>query len=62
MKIQINHDACIGCGACIGIDGENLSYDDEGCAVPINHNITDKTIDAKNSCPVDAINIVEEDN
>ena len=62
MKIEINHDACVGCGACIAIDQENLDYDDQGYAKVINQNITDLTLEAKKSCPVDAIIITKEKN
>ena len=60
MKIEINHDACIGCGACVNIDQENIGFDKKGYAIPINQNINEKTIEAQNCCPVDAISIVEQ--
>ena len=60
MKLEVDHEKCIGCGACISIDSENLDYDNEGFAIPINHNITDLTIEAKNCCPVEAISITNE--
>lgn len=61
MKIEINRNACIGCGMCISTDTENFDYDKEGYAVAKNNNITDLTMDAKNYCPVDAISIINEE-
>ena len=59
MKIDVNHDACIGCGLCVNTDQENFDWDITGYIIPINNHITEKTIAAKNSCPVDAISINE---
>ena len=61
MKIEVNHEACIGCRMCIAIDEENFTFDDEGYVKPINHNITNKTYEAKDCCPVEAINIIEKE-
>ena len=60
MKVEVNHDACIGCRMCIAIDEENFEFDEQGYVVPTNNNVTDKTYEAKESCPVEAINIIEE--
>lgn len=60
MKIEVNHEACIGCGICRSIDTENFDFKGNGYIEAINQNVTDLTIEAKNSCPVDAINIIEE--
>lgn len=58
MKIEINQDKCIRCGACVSIDSANIDFDSKGFAIPINQNITEITIEAKNACPVDAITII----
>lgn len=57
MKIDVNHETCIGCGMCISVDSENFDYDSEGYATAINNNVTNKTVEAQESCPVDAITI-----
>lgn len=61
MKIEVNHEACIGCGVCRSIDKENFDFDTQGYIETINQNVTDLTIEAKNSCPVDAINIIKDE-
>ena len=30
MKVEVNHDACIGCGMCKYIDENTFEYDDKG--------------------------------
>lgn len=60
MKIELNNNACFGCGACIATAPENFDYDDNGYAKVISDNITDKTIEAANNCPVEAITIKNE--
>lgn len=62
MKLEVDHEKCIGCGACIEIDSENLDYDESGYAIAINQNITEQTKDAEKCCPVGAIHIIEEKN
>lgn len=55
--LKVN-DTCIGCGACIAIAPENFDYQ-EGVSVVINEEITDTTKEAKDACPVGAIEIEE---
>lgn len=64
MKVKINKDTCIGCGACQAICPFVFEYDDEGImdvkTSEINDEIKDDVIDAMEGCPVEAI-IVKED-
>ena len=53
--LKVN-DTCIGCGACIAISPDNFDYQ-EGVSVVTNENITDKTREAVDACPVGAIEI-----
>ncbi len=60
-KLFVNKDACIGCGACVAIDGEHFDFDDDG----LSHVISDENIEsdeahnAISSCPTSAISYVE---
>ena len=62
-KLFVNQEACIGCGACVAIDGEHFDFNDEGLSNVIsNENI--ESDDAKNaisSCPTNAISYIESD-
>jgi len=60
MKVEINHDACIGCGMCNYINPENFDFDGDGYIEVKSENVTAKTKDAATNCPVDAIIIKEE--
>lgn len=55
--IKVN-DTCIGCGACVAIAPENFDYQ-KGVSVVTNETITEKTHEAKDSCPVGAIEVEE---
>ena len=63
-KIKVS-DACIGCGACVSIANEYFDFNDEGYSCPKKEVIEDKDIDivteAKEACPVEAIDIVDEE-
>ena len=60
-KLNVNEDACIGCGACISIDPEHFDFNEDGLSEVINNeNIdTENTINAIESCPTSAISYVE---
>ncbi|NMA51329.1 MAG: ferredoxin [Mollicutes bacterium] len=60
-KITLNDELCIGCGACVSLDGEHFDFNDEGKAIIINSENPDseELVIAKNSCPVNAIKITE---
>ena len=59
MKVKIDHDKCIGCGSCVGLNPDIFHFNDEGLAdakeEEIPENVVEATEDAKNSCPVGAI-------
>lgn len=60
-KLNVNSDACIGCGACVAIDNEHFDFDENGLSEIINNeNIdTDECKNAIASCPTNAISYVE---
>ena len=58
-KLKINEDACLGCGACVGIAPDNFAFG-EGCAKVINETPTDEAKEALDCCPGAAISIVNE--
>ena len=59
MKLKVNKDVCIGCGACQAVCPELFEIEDDGLAhtkvevVPTE--IEDDAIDAKEGCPTSAI-------
>ena len=60
-KIVVNDEACIGCGACVGIDSEHFAFNDEGLSHPISmENLDSEDLhSAIDACPTGAISIVE---
>lgn len=65
MKLKVN-DNCIGCGACQAICPEVFEINDDGYATTIvdevNDELIDDAIDAKEGCPVNAIDEVSDSN
>ena len=63
-KIEVNKEKCLGCGMCVGINSDVFEFDDDGLAKAKNENINEENEDdvkeAKNSCPVGAIEEKEE--
>ena len=63
MKLKVNKDLCIGCGACQAVAPEVFEIDDDGLAATIveeiPEDIKDDAIDAKEGCPTDAIEEVK---
>ena len=59
MKLVVDKDICIGCGACAAICPDVFEIDEDGLAVSvvdeINEDIEEDAIDAKEGCPVNAI-------
>lgn len=59
MKLKVDKDICIGCGACQAICPDVFEIDDDGLAGEIVNEIPeevmDDAVDAKEGCPVDAI-------
>lgn len=63
MKVKVNKDACIGCGACASICPEVFELNDEGLSEvkeeDVKDELQDEVRDAADSCPTGAI-VVEE--
>lgn len=63
MKVKVNKDACIGCGACASICPEVFELNDEGLSEvkeeEVKDELQDEVRDAADSCPTGAI-VVEE--
>ncbi|HOB26157.1 MAG TPA: ferredoxin [Bacilli bacterium] len=57
MKVKVNSDICIGCGACVAIAPDTFEFSDEGTSVVKNDQVTDDAKSASESCPVNAISI-----
>ena len=57
MKVVVNKDNCIGCGACENLYPEMFQIDDEGYSNVINdENIDEKKLtEVMESCPTGAI-------
>ena len=65
MKFKVDKDLCIGCGACQANCDKVFRIDDDGLATTIvdevPEEIIEDAIDAKEGCPVDAIEEVKEE-
>lgn len=69
MKVYVESDLCIACGACGSVAPDVFDYDDDGIAYNIiddNQNtaeipedLHEDVHDASDSCPTDAIKITE---
>ncbi len=59
MKVKVNPDVCIGCGACQAIAPDVFEINDDGVAQEITEDVKDELVedaaDAKEGCPVNAI-------
>ena len=59
MKLKVNKDICIGCGACQAICDKVFEIDDDGLANvivdEIDEDFLEDAMDAKDGCPVGAI-------
>ena len=61
MKVTVDKDLCIGCGACVSICPDVFDLNNEGFAYvknedrEISEGITENTKEAVDSCPTDAI-------
>ena len=63
MKVKVNKDACIGCGACAAICDEVFELNDEGLSIAkveeVKEELQDEVRDAADSCPTGAIEVEE---
>lgn len=59
MKLKVNKDVCIGCGACQAVCPEIFEIEDDGLATVkvdiIPEENKEDAIDAKEGCPTSAI-------
>ncbi|MEG0826247.1 MAG: ferredoxin [Bacilli bacterium] len=60
MKIEINSDACIGCGSCCAICDDIFEFDDEEGTAKVKEDADFESFEeeiknAVDSCPTDAI-------
>lgn len=59
MKVKVNSDACIGCGACAAICENVFEINDEGLSNVVVDTVEDADVDATKeaieSCPTGAI-------
>lgn len=65
MKVKVNQDTCIGCGACVAICEDVFKMNNKGISVvkqnPVKKEYINEAIDAIDSCPTGAIEKVDED-
>lgn len=59
MKVKVNKDACISCGACIAICEDVFEMNEEGISTvkkeEVPNDLEDQVKDAIESCPTGAI-------
>ena len=63
MKMTVDKNACIGCGACVGTCDKVFGFEDNYAEVifdEIPEDLKEDAMDALEGCPVDAISIVDE--
>ncbi len=64
MKVKVNKDACIGCGACASICPDVFELNDEGLSEAkveeVKDELQDEVRDAADSCPTGAIEVKED--
>lgn len=63
MKAEVNKDTCISCGLCVNTCQEVFHFDEDNKAEAIDDEIEDvdevMAVEARDGCPVDAIDIKE---
>ena len=63
MKMTVDKNACIGCGACVGTCDKVFGFDDNYAEVIVDElpaELKEEALDALEGCPVDAISIVKD--
>jgi ferredoxin len=61
VKIEQDHEACIGCGACVSICPDNWEMTDDGKAKMIKASVPEAGCnkEAADACPVQCIKVIE---
>ena len=63
MKLKVNKDLCIGCGACQAVCPEVFEIEDDGLAgakiEDIDEDLKEDALDALEGCPTSAIEEIE---
>lgn len=63
MKVKVNQEKCIGCGACPSLVPEVFDFNDDGLAHTIVNEVPEdleeQTKEALENCPVEAIEEVK---
>ena len=63
MKVKVNQDSCIGCGACAAICDKVFEINDDGLSQAkvekVEDNNTQDVRDAADACPTGAIEVEE---
>ncbi len=58
-EVEINKNACIGCGLCVQLNNEVFDYDDDGKSKVIKQTVNEEIENIANMCPTNAILIKE---
>ncbi len=65
MKVKVNQEACIGCGACQALVPDVFEINDDGLASAkeeeVATELVEEVVDALEGCPTSAIEEVEEE-
>lgn len=61
MKIKVDQNKCIGCGACVAIAPNNFDFNDDGLSTVISDELTNEVKEAEEACPVFAIDINDDE-
>ena len=61
MKVKVDNNMCIGCGACVGTCPEVFEISDDGYAVAkeVTEETAENAKEAASNCPVSAITVEE---
>ncbi len=60
-KVCVDHDKCVGCGACVAIAPDTFEFNEDGLSSVKDSKVTDQAKEAMETCPYSAISIKEED-
>ncbi len=57
--VKVDESKCIGCGACVSIAPENFDFNESGLSVVKKDEVNESVNEAKDACPVGAIEVNE---